>query len=115
MYELTDREVVNKLKDQQFNCMNYLSGFFGGEYAKADSGYIGKWDDDISKDGKVYYFVQDGIVHKMIICEYDGMTMTNVTGHQYIMEYNGQALDCIPEEGDIIYDNIQEAENEMKR
>lgn len=111
--DITPYEVVLRNIDQKKACMDYINSFFPKEwwedtYNPTNYAYIGKWPEDES-DIKLYYFIQDNTIHKLFAVINNSLNLTSI-GCQYIVNYDGQMLDSIPEEGDIIFSSYEEAE-----
>lgn len=106
---LSPCELISKYRDYQHEHKRYLAGFFGGR-DKTDTGYIGKWDSNIDNGAKIYYILMEDGPHKLFIVKFNGLSMSNILGIQYVVEVDGNMMDCFPEDGDILFDNFEEAQ-----
>lgn len=107
--KISSAEIVDNFKDRKHATDLYLAGFFGGK-EQVQTGYIGKWNDAIYDIAKIYYIITDDGPREMIMVKYNGMSLSNLNGVQYICNIDGNMMDCYPEEGDILFDNYEEAE-----
>lgn len=112
--ELTDEQVLLRNKDWTAACCDWVKSFIGGGKSY-DTGYIGKWSEDVDKNAKIYYFVNDGIIHKMFFTRYAELGMSNVLNIVNVIQLDGKMMDCTPDEGDIIYSTYKEAEKALNK
>ena len=111
---MTDPFVVQKYKDIAHESKLELAKFFGGEVAVND-GYIGKWDPEINKHAKIYYIIMEDGPHEIFLTRYDDIKfVSNVQSAQYVVNINGKMMDCSPEEGDVLFDDFEEASKYFK-
>ena len=58
--------------------------------------------------------MEDG-PHEIFLSKYDDMKfVSNTQSAQYVVNINGNMMDCSPEEGDILFDNFEEASKYFK-
>lgn len=111
---MTDPFVVQKYKDIAYESKLELAKFFGCE-ADINDGYIGKWNPEINKHAKIYYILMDDGPHEIFLTKYNDMKfVSNVQTAQYVVNINGNMMDCSPEEGDILFDDFEEASKYFK-
>ena len=111
---MTDPIVVQKYRDKNHYAKLQMAKYFGGEI-NLDDGYIGKWKDGINKDATIYYILMEDGPHEIFLTKYDDMKfVSNTQSAQYVVNINGNMMDCSPEEGDILFDNFEEASKYFK-
>lgn len=113
---MTSAEVLEKYKDKEQFAKQQFASFFGEEAKQAvNTGYIGKWNPDISKQANIYYILMPDGPHEMFLTYYNDMKfITNVQQVQYVVNINGNMMDCTPEENDVLFDNFEEASKYFK-
>lgn len=87
---------------------------FSAYHNPAEAGIYGNWSDDLDQQAFKYYYVNNGFIHKVIIVEQNNIGMSSLFDYVILMEYNGKLMYMVPEEGDVIYDTYEEAENALK-
>lgn len=111
---MTKPEVVQKYRDKIHQSKLQMAKFFGGE-AEIDNGYIGKWDPAINKHAIIYYIIMEDGPHEIFLTRYDDTKfVSNVQSAQYVVNINGNMMDCSPEEGDVLFDDFEEASKYFK-
>ena len=111
---MSDSFIIQKYKDIAHEAKLELAKFFGGEVAVND-GYIGKWDPEINKHAKIYYILMEDGPHEIFLTKYNDMKfVSNVQSVQYVVNINGNMMDCSPEEGDVLFDDFEEASKYFK-
>ena len=111
---ITKPEVVQKYRDKIHQSKLQMAKFFGGE-SEIDNGYIGIWNPDINKYAIIYYIIMEDGPHEIFLTKYDDMKfVSNVQSAQYIVNINGNMMDCSPEEGDVLFDDFEEASKYYK-
>ncbi len=111
---MTDPIVVQKYRDKNHYAKLQMAKYFGGEI-NLDDGYIGKWKDGINKVATIYYILMEDGPHEIFLTKYDDMKfVSNTQSAQYVVNINGNMMDCSPEEGDILFDNFEEASKYFK-
>lgn len=111
---ITKSEVVQKYRDKIHQSKLQMAKFFGGE-SEIDNGYIGLWDPDINKHAIIYYIIMEDGPHEIFLTKYDDMKfVSNVQTAQYVVNINGNMMDCSPEEGDVLFDDFEEASKYYK-
>ena len=115
---LSPMDIIDKYKDRAHELDCYISKFtYMTELDKQRvySGYIGKWNNNIDKESKIYYILMPDGPHKMFITNFNNMQFTpEITKVQYVVNINGNMMDCIPEEGDVLFDDFEEASKYFK-
>lgn len=111
---MTDPAIVWQYKDKQHEAKLELAKYFGGE-SSIDDGYIGKWNPEINKHANIYYILMEDGPHEVFLTQYNDMKfVTNVQQAQYVVNINGNMMDCTPEENDFLFDNFEEASKYFK-
>ena len=111
---ITKPEVVQKYRDKIHQSKLQMAKFFEGE-SEIDNGYIGIWDPDINKHAIIYYIIMEDGPHEIFLTKYDDMKfVSNVQSAQYVVNINGNMMDCSPEEGDVLFDDFEEASKYYK-
>ena len=107
----------------QCKSLNDLGSFLNFT-TPADEGYLGEWDETIDNNAQIYYTIIDTEIVPIFICKpvnANTMKLTNVINTQYVIKKkcpNGNICgmyDCIPEEGDLLFDDFDEAVQELKK
>ena len=111
--ELTDPRIIIRNKDWIQANNDYLASFFGSS-PLANSGYIGKWSNDINANAKIYYIIDDKDIREFIVSKYNEISFSNdLNGLDYFVNINGNIMRALLEPGDIIFDNYEEAKNQI--
>lgn len=112
--EITDPEIIVRNKDWVQANNDYLAGFFG--YSPSNNtGYVGKWSDDLETNAKIYYYVDENYIREFIISHYNEIGFTNdLEGSDYFINIDGKLMQAMADPGDVIYDNFDEAEESIK-
>ena len=111
---MTDPSIIWKYKDKQHEAKLELAKYFGGE-SNIDDGYIGKWNQEINEHAHIYYILMEDGPHEVFLTQYNDMKfVTNVQQAQYVVNINGNMIDCTPEENDILFDDFEEASKYFK-
>lgn len=87
---------------------------WAGYHNPAEAGIFGYWSDDIDQNAAKYYYVDNGFIHKILIVEWATTSLSGIIDYLILMEHNGKLMYMVPEEGDVIYDTYEEAENAIK-
>ena len=114
---LSPINIIDKYKDHDHEADCYITKFTymtQMDKERIHSGYIGKWVDNIDKEAKLYYIIMNDGPHKMFITKFNNMQFTGTSDVQYVVNIDNKMMDCIPEEGDILFDNKEEASEYFK-
>lgn len=112
--KITDPEIIMRNKDWIQANNDYLAGFFGNGVS-TNSGYIGIWSEDLEQNANLYYINVDGKTTEFIISKYNELGFTNdLDGLDYFVHLDGKLMSALIEDGDIIYDNYEEAKQANK-
>lgn len=105
----------------QCKSLNDLGSFLNFT-TPADEGYLGEWDETVDNTAQIYYTIIDTEIVPIFICKpVNVMKLTNTISVQYVIKKkcpNGNIYgmyDCIPEEGDLLFDDFAEAVQELKK
>lgn len=111
---MTDALLVQKYRDKGHYAKLQMSKFFGGE-SNIDDGYVGKWNKKISEKANIYYIIMEDGPHEVFLTNYDDMKfVSNTQNARYIVNINDKMMDCTPEEGDVLFDDFEEASKYFK-
>ena len=110
---LTDNIVIQNYRDKIQQSLDYLAGYFGEESKKDSTGYLGIWTKELEENSTIYYFIYDNKIIKMILNKPTEF-IQNPLGIQYIANIDGNMVDVIPDEGDVLFDNYEEAEDYLR-
>lgn len=111
--KVTNPNIITRNKDWTYANNDYLAGFFGNS-ASSNSGYVGKWSEDINDNAEIYYIIDEGVIREFIISKYEEIGLTNdLDGFDYFVNIDGNIMKALLEPGDIIYDNYEEAKDQI--
>lgn len=120
--QLTPNTIILHNKSYiQCKSLNDLGSFLNFT-TPADEGYLGEWDETVDNTAQIYYTIIDTEIAPIFICKpVNVMKLTNTISVQYVIKKkcpNGNIYgmyDCIPEEGDLLFDDFDEAVQELKK
>ena len=120
--QLTPNTIILHNKSYiQCKSLNDLGSFLNFT-TPADEGYLGEWDETVGNAAHIYYTIIDTEIVPIFICKpVNVMKLTNTISVQYVIKKkcpNGNIYgmyDCIPEEGDLLFDDFDEAVQELKK
>ena len=120
--QLTPNTIILHNKSYiQCKSLNDLGSFLNFT-TPADEGYLGEWDETVDNTAQIYYTIIDTEIVPIFICKpVNVMKLTNTISVQYVIKKkcpNGNIYgmyDCIPEEGDLLFDDFAEAVQELKK
>lgn len=120
--QLTPNTIILHNKSYiQCKSLNDLGSFLNFT-TPADEGYLGEWDETVDNTTQIYYTIIDTEIVPIFICKpVNVMKLTNTISVQYVIKKkcpNGNIYgmyDCIPEEGDLLFDDFDEAVQELKK
>lgn len=120
--QLTPNTIILHNKSYiQCKSLNDLGSFLNFT-TPADEGYLGEWDETVGNTAQIYYTIIDNEIVPIFICKpVNVLKLTNTISVQYVIKKkcpNGNMYgmyDCIPEEGDLLFDDFDEAVQELKK
>lgn len=120
--QLTPNTIILHNKSYiQCKSLNDLGSFLNFT-TPSDEGYLGEWDETVDNTAQIYYTIIDTEIVPIFICKpVNVMKLTNTISVQYVIKKkcpNGNIYgmyDCIPEEGDLLFDDFDEAVQELKK
>ena len=120
--QLTPNTIILHNKSYiQCKSLNDLGSFLNFT-TPADEGYLGEWGETVDNTAQIYYTIIDTEIVPIFICKpVNVMKLTNTISVQYVIKKkcpNGNIYgmyDCIPEEGDLLFDDFDEAVQELKK
>lgn len=111
--QITDPEIIFRNKDWAQANNDYLAGFFGYS-PSVNTGYVGKWSEDLERNAKIYYYIDGKNIREFIISHYNELGFTNdLDGFDYFINIDGKLMSAMMDPGDVIYDNYEEAKDQI--